>query len=537
MIRVGKGRGGLEIDPQKLVGGCALVQGTRGSGKSYLVRVIVEQVIPTGLQTLILDPEGEFSTLREKCDVLIAGPQGDVPCEVRSAKLLARKVAELGCSAVADISALAPAEQCDFVAAFLAALDRLPKSLEAPRLLVLDEAHRFCPESGKGRASSTEAVVLLMSQGRKRGLGGILVTQRLSKLRNDAAAEAANIFIGRTSPIDKARAQDLLGITKRDTASLQSLEAGSFFAVGPALSTTEVVRFTARAATTTHPEPGMRAQGKPKPPRGTMQKLIAELADLPPSVEEEEAASLEAANRRIADLERQVACGGARRAELEQLEAENSALRAWKRMAEETMRAALESAPSLAPRKAESPPPRRETPAKHPRTAPSKPATRAARETGLPTRIRQMLTALAQHGPLERSRIAMLIGMSQRGGGFSNYVSQGKVSGLWVTDGSRLEATPKGLEALGPYDPLPTGDALVDYWCTHDKVGGKAGRMLRLIVEAGERGVDRETLADAVDMSARGGGFSNYVSRLRSLGLISKHAPFVAHRDLRGGVG
>jgi hypothetical protein len=43
--------------------------------------------------------------------------------------------------------------------------------------------------SGAGEAESTEAVISLMSQGRKRGYTGIIATQRLSKLHKDAAAE------------------------------------------------------------------------------------------------------------------------------------------------------------------------------------------------------------------------------------------------------------------------------------------------------------------------------------------------------------
>ena len=37
-----------------------------------------------------------------------------------------------------------------------------------------------------------------MSQGRERGYAGIIATQRLSKLHEDAAAEANNVIIGRT---------------------------------------------------------------------------------------------------------------------------------------------------------------------------------------------------------------------------------------------------------------------------------------------------------------------------------------------------
>jgi DNA helicase HerA-like ATPase len=64
--------------------------------------------------------------------------------------------------------------------------------------VILDEAHIYCPERGSGDSESTEAVISLMSQGRKRGYAGIIATQRLSKLHKDAAAEANNVIIGRT---------------------------------------------------------------------------------------------------------------------------------------------------------------------------------------------------------------------------------------------------------------------------------------------------------------------------------------------------
>jgi uncharacterized protein len=38
-----------------------------------------------------------------------------------------------------------------------------------------------------------------MSPGRKRGYAGLIATQRLSKLRKDAAAEANNVIFGRKS--------------------------------------------------------------------------------------------------------------------------------------------------------------------------------------------------------------------------------------------------------------------------------------------------------------------------------------------------
>jgi hypothetical protein len=76
-----------------------------------------------------------------------------------------------------------------------------------------------------------------MSQGRKRGLCGIIATQRLSKLHKDAAAETNNVIIGRTwLDGDQQRAGDLLGMSKAERLKLRDLEQGEFYAFGPVLN-------------------------------------------------------------------------------------------------------------------------------------------------------------------------------------------------------------------------------------------------------------------------------------------------------------
>ena len=55
----------------------------------------------------------------------------------------------------------------------------------------------------------------LMCRGRKRGLAGVIATQRLAKLAKNVAAEASNFLMGRTFlDIDMARAADLLGLNR-----------------------------------------------------------------------------------------------------------------------------------------------------------------------------------------------------------------------------------------------------------------------------------------------------------------------------------
>jgi hypothetical protein len=77
----------------------------------------------------------------------------------------------------------------------------------------------------------------LMCRGRKRGLAGVIATQRLAKLAKNVAAEASNFLMGRTFlDIDMARAADLLGLDRRQAEMFRDLPRGAFVALGPAMS-------------------------------------------------------------------------------------------------------------------------------------------------------------------------------------------------------------------------------------------------------------------------------------------------------------
>lgn len=100
-----------------------LVQANSGAGKSWAIRRLLEQT-HGHCQQIILDVEGEFYTLRERYDYILAraGKEDrDCPAEPRSAHLLARRVLELGVSAIVDIYELhawsavgTPVDRADF---------------------------------------------------------------------------------------------------------------------------------------------------------------------------------------------------------------------------------------------------------------------------------------------------------------------------------------------------------------------------------------------------------------------------------------
>lgn len=300
---------GLTCNLDRLVDTRLLVQANSGGGKSWLLRRILEQT-HGHVQHLIIDPEGEFASLRERFDyVLAARGGGDTAADPRSAALLAERLLELKVSAILDIYELKPHERVRFVRLFLEALVNAPKALWHPALVIVDEAHVYCPESGS--AESADAVKDLATRGRKRGFCAVLATQRLSKLHKDAAAECNNKLIGRTTlDVDVKRAAHELGVTDREALLiLRSLDPGEFFAYGPALhgQATEhgVVKTRTGAIETTHPKPGARLAFTPPPPTSKITALLPKLSDLPKEATERQR-SLDDLQQELSNARREI---------------------------------------------------------------------------------------------------------------------------------------------------------------------------------------------------------------------------------------
>lgn len=274
----------ISIDIPRLIEGGMVILANSGGGKSYAIRKIAEEAV-NQVQTIILDPEGEFSSLREKYDFILAGKNADVPVETRSAALLAIKLLELGKSAVVDLYELHPSDRQRFVKLFCDAMVNCPKELYHPVLIILDEAHEYVPEGKPSEA--TWAVESLASKGRKRGQRLILASQRISKLSKNASAECNNKLIGRASQdIDMKRAGDELGFNKEKLVELRQLKPGEFFAFGPAISD-EVIKLKIGEVKTQHAKVGYKNSAKVPPPSHVIKKVLGELKDLPQEAEKE----------------------------------------------------------------------------------------------------------------------------------------------------------------------------------------------------------------------------------------------------------
>ncbi|MDX3924836.1 MAG: ATP-binding protein [Shinella sp.] len=238
-IDMGTAQGGAPaaLDIEELLATRLLVQGNSGSGKSHLLRRLLEQSAQW-VQQVIVDPEGDFVTLADKFGhVVIDGERSEAELVG-----IANRIRQHRVSCVLSLEGLEIEQQMRAAGIFLNGMFDAEREYWYPVLVVVDEAQMFAPSvagdvSEDARKLSLGAMTNLMCRGRKRGLAGVIATQRLAKLAKNVAAEASNFLMGRTFlDIDMARAADLLGMDRRQAEMFRDLKRGSFVALGPALS-------------------------------------------------------------------------------------------------------------------------------------------------------------------------------------------------------------------------------------------------------------------------------------------------------------
>jgi hypothetical protein len=549
--------GALAADLSSLIDTRLLVQANSGGGKSWCLRRLLEQT-HGAVQHLVLDPEGEFASLRERYDyVLAARHGGDTAADPRSAKLLAERLLELGVSAIVDLYELKAHDRIRFVRFFLEALVDAPKTLWHPALVVVDEAHVYCPQQGE--AESAGPVVDLATRGRKRGFCAVLATQRLSKLHKDAAAECNNKLIGRSAlDVDMRRAADELGFTGREEQHrLRELREGQFFAFGPAISRT-VTLVKIGPVQTTHPKAGARLAFTAPPPTAKVKALLPKLADLPAEAEarQKTVAELQAdvarLRRELGQAQRAAPAPKERRVEVEVVKPktvtaiERAIDRADAAIAravnlEVRLREAMQGAEArgaelttvrdalvgelralrvgrpVAPTSGSHPPPLSSRPAPAVKNSLTL-SQRRADSSALPAGEHRVLTAIAQHGDagVTREQLSVLTGYKRSSR--DTYLQRLTAAGLAaVSRTGQILATDAGEAALGPdFERLPTGDALRAHWLKTLPEGER--KVLEVLVQAYPKPVDREAIDEATGY--RRSSRDTYLQRLAARKLV-----------------
>jgi hypothetical protein len=562
LFSAGKKEKTFSADLDLLIEQNLLLQANSGGGKSWALRRIIEAAYGR-MPIIVIDPEGEFSSLRARFDFLLVGKGGETPADVRSAKLLAHRLLEHRVSAVCDIYELAPRERSEWVASFVRALVDAPKELWTDVMIVVDEAHDFAPEKGHGSSTALEPMAALASKGRKRGQMLVAATQRIGKFSKDVAAELKNALVGLTwLDIDRDRAADSLGISKANRAgffeAIKLLEPGHFFGLGRALKLLDPTLLRMDRPETPHPKRGQRRTAPP-PPTKTILHLLPQLGDLPKEVEEQARTEIQLRSE-AARLRRELDVA-LKRSPVQPapvvLERVPETLRKslaviakqtqrFSRGLAESIRAAEDLKSLVEGALVQASEPQREAAPGSSRIVvrdegatgavnrpPGRPRTTARGDTdghsdaeaGRPGRplgktARAILSALVQIGERATSnRVAIVSGYSVRSSGFANALSELRVAGLLTGGRDALLVTEEGRAIVGDVPPLPSGRALLDWWLTSNKIGKCEKALLSVIYK--HRTVERSTLAAESGYSAGSSGFANALSTLRTLELAS----------------
>lgn len=181
--------------PLDMVTEATAVVATRGAGKSSAGAVFVEESFAAGVQSVVLDWTGVFWGLRSSADgtgpglpiYVFGGQHGDLPLEAAAGKLMADLVVDSGHSFVFDLSDLSKEGKRHFCAEFLDRLYDRKARARTTLLLVVDEAHELAPQTPRGgfkgwSATLMGAIESVVSNGRHRGIGVLMITQRTQAL-------------------------------------------------------------------------------------------------------------------------------------------------------------------------------------------------------------------------------------------------------------------------------------------------------------------------------------------------------------------
>ena len=315
----------VELDANTLVQKHCSVLAKTGSGKSYTAAVILEELLERKVALLIIDPHGEYASMKEPNKVgdfsrykvkprgydvtiytpgeMAMNPRADRPFRFNGLNLSAREVAKMiphegsssgqlgllyeaisalraetdvyslediieqvvrsnskvkwnlvgqlesllelglfsgtetpaeellrpGRAAVIDMTGILPELQSMVVSRLLTEIfEARKRRLISPGMVVVEEAHNYIPERGTGNAASTNIVRTIAAEGRKFGLGLMVISQRPARVDKNVISQCNTQIIMRvTNPNDlKALSKGLEGMTTELEEEIKRLPAG-----------------------------------------------------------------------------------------------------------------------------------------------------------------------------------------------------------------------------------------------------------------------------------------------------------------------
>lgn len=549
MLRIAKN---LEL-PDEAVTQTFAILAKRGVGKTYTASVMVEEMLKNKLPVVVLDPIGVWWGLRSSADgkgpglpiIIAGGDHSDIPITPDNGTIMANLIVDQRLSVVIDFSHFRKGEQIKFVTDFAETLYHRNRD---PLHLVVDEADAFAPQ----RTMPNEARMLgamedLVRRGRARGIGVTMITQRPAVLNKNVLTQIEVLIALRmTAPLDQKAIDEWVKThaeeNQRDEfmTALPSMPIGTAWFWSPGwLDVFKKVEVRTRETldSSSTPKVGDKRIVPTNMASVNLDKLKEQLSE---TIDKVEANNPRVLKNRIVLLENQIR-KYEKQDRLPQVEVrEVPILTDDDRQTLEFIAVDITNATSklteiIGKIEAAKQRPGVVGKVEHVEVDEVKraPGLLMSSETQpsdgtLKKAERMILATLAQYGGRTVQQVAIITGYSSKGGGFRNALGSLRSKG-YIEGQADLQITNAGLSALGPYDPLPTGQDLVQHWMRQLKLAER--KILEVVAFKYPRRVSTDKVAEMTGYAAGGGGFRNALGKLRTLGLIEGHGEIKASDD------
>lgn len=535
--------------PKEAVTQTFAVLAKRGVGKTYTGCVMTEEMLAAGQQVVVVDPIGVWWGLRSSADgkrdgfpiIVFGGEHADVPLEENAGEVIAAAIVENGFSAILDLSLLRKAAQVRFMTAFAETLYRLNRK---PLHLMMDEADAFAPQRPlPGEQRLLGSIEDIVRRGRARGIGVTLITQRAAVLNKNVLTQIEVLVVLRTiSPQDREAIEawtEIHGTPKQLAAlaeTMASLPIGTAWFWSPGwLDIFKKVQVRQRRTfdSSSTPKVGESIKAPKQLAPVDLDQLGTQIKETAAKARENDPAQLK---RTIADQRKQIAALEKRpaaiaapaktreipvlskpeRARLDKLviilpeiqqgmtelignvKDQVDGLRnicVWAKTELDFLKAILAKPPgpaAIAPVTYQSP---RALSPRPPVTRPVAVSTPNGETGWLPPGERKCLIAAAQYpGGVTRQQMTILTGFKRSTR--DAYIARLFQKTFVFMQGDKVLATSQGITALGnDYEPLPTGQALQEYWRHKLPAGERA--ILEIALAAQGNPITRDSLEES----------------------------------------
>ncbi len=220
----------FSIDPSAIVTERSAVIGQSGSGKSYLVSVICEELARNNLGFVVIDTEGEYNGLSGHHGITVVNDIEDIE-DLAKDEGRTKELIQKSRKMVLDVSEAEPKAVNTFLESVYTVATELFRQgahKQIPFLIIVEEADIYIPQRGRG----LEILQVISRRGRKRGLGILFATQRPALVNKNVLSQCNNVFIGKLTLKNDIDSVRIFFSSLDDARELTKLEPGHFYVQG-----------------------------------------------------------------------------------------------------------------------------------------------------------------------------------------------------------------------------------------------------------------------------------------------------------------